>query len=160
MKTISFFKKALFTTAILATGLFIASCTKDNDDDDNSNTFTLSGNASGAQEVPPVTTNGTGTLTGTYDANTNILNYTINWSGISGAASVAHFHGPAAVGVDANPLVDITITMNGVSGTASGNVLLSETAEAYLLAGNIYYNIHTVAHPGGEIRGQVTATAN
>lgn len=159
MKTIPIFKKSLIAIAVLATGFYVASCDKD-DDIDNINSFSLSGNASGSQVVPPVTTNGTATLSGSYNPDNNMLNYTINWSNLSGPATMMHFHGPAATGVSAGAIVGLNITANGVSGTASGNLILSDTTENHLLTGKIYYNIHTALYPDGEIRGQVTATAN
>lgn len=159
MKTIGLFKKAFLATTILATALLITSCEKENVDDDD-DTFAVTGNASGSQEVPAVATSGTATLIGTYNSDNNRLDYTINWSGLSGAVTVAHFHGPAAAGVSAGPLVDIVITANGVSGTATGSTTLTTDVESYLLAGNLYYNIHTAANINGEIRGQITATPN
>lgn len=159
MKTIGLFKKAFLAATILASALLITSCEKDNVDDDD-DTFTVSGTASGSQEVPAVATAGSATLTGTYNSSNNLLEYTINWSGLSGALTVAHFHGPAAAGVSASPVVDIVITTNGVSGTASGSATLTSDVESYLLAGTLYYNLHTAANVNGEIRGQVTATPN
>ena len=159
MKRFSFFNKALLASTVLASAILITSCEKDSVDDDD-DMFTVSGNASGSQEVPAVATAGTATLTGTYNSDNNRLDYTINWSGISGAVTVAHFHGPAAAGVSASPVVDIIVTVNGVSGTASGSTTLTSEVESYLLAGTLYYNIHTAAHIDGEIRGQVTATPN
>ena len=157
MKSIWLFKKTFLAATALATAVLFTSCEKDSVDDDD-DTFAVSGNASGSQEVPTVATSGTATLNGTYNSSNNRLDYTINWSGLSGAATVAHFHGPAAVGVSAGPLVDIIITVNGVSGTAAGSATLTSDQESYLLTGNLYYNIHTAAHVNGEIRGQVTTT--
>lgn len=159
MKTIGLFKKTFLAATILASALLITSCEKENVDDDD-DTFTVSGVASGSQEVPAVATAGSATLTGTYNASNNLLEYTINWSGLSGAVTVAHFHGPAAAGVSAGPLVDIVISVNGVSGSATASTTLTPDVESYLLAGTLYYNIHTAAHVDGEIRGQVTATVN
>ena len=62
--------------------------------------------------------------------------------------------------MSAGPIVDIVITTNGVSGTASGSATLTSDVESYLLAGTLYYNLHTVANVNGEIRGQVSATPN
>jgi len=159
MKTIGLFKKAFLAATILASTLLITSCEKDNVDDDD-DTFTISGNASGSQEVPAVATAGSATLTGTYNSDNNQLVYTINWSGLSGNVVAAHFHGPAAAGVSAGPLVDIVVTTNGVSGTATATTTLTPDVESYLLAGTLYYNLHTVANVNGEIRGQVAATPN
>lgn len=159
MKTIwknpgSFFV-VLATTLI--TGSVLISCDK-NEIDDNNQTYTLSGNASGSKEVPSNNTTGTATLTGTYDTKTNSLTYSINWSGLSNAATVAHFHGPATETQTADPLADIVIMTNGVNGTAAGTVTVTDAMEAALVSGKVYYNIHTVLYPAGEIRSQVVTT--
>jgi hypothetical protein len=36
-----------------------------------------------------------------------------------------------------------------------GSATLSEAQAADLMAGKYYFNVHTAANPGGEIRGQV-----
>jgi hypothetical protein len=161
MKTMIFSKRALLALC-LGASLFVASCDKDDDDDDmNNETHTLSGQASGSQEVPAVTTSASGNLSGSYNVNTNKLTYNITWTGLSGIATVAHFHGPAAPGATADPLVDLNITANSaMNGSASATVTLSDAAETALLSGNMYYNIHTALHPTGEIRGQVVTAAN
>lgn len=141
---------------MMAIPLFVISCDDDNDDMDDI-ILTITGSASGAQEVPAVVSNGTATLTGTYNDNTNVLSYTINWTGLSGDVVVAHFHGPAAAGTNAPPIIDFTVTTNGTSGNITGTSTLDATTEGYLKAGTLYYNLHTAMHPSGEIRGQVSA---
>ncbi len=155
MKT-RLFSKGLLVALFASTSLFFAGCDKDNDDDDNV-MYDISGNASGSQEVPAVSTAATGTLSGTYNRSTNQLTYSITWSGLSGNVTVAHFHGPALAGESAGPLIDLTVTMNGLSGNITGTSTLTETQEEYLLDGRLYYNLHTVLNPNGEIRGQVVA---
>ena len=159
MKTRNFFSKAFIAITLLASTLLITSCEKE-DDDAADDTYTVSGNASGSQQNPAVATSATGTLSGSYNARTNMLTYTINWTGLSGVVTVAHFHGPAAVGSNAGPLVDIGITTNGISGSTSGSVTLADSTETHLLNGKVYYNLHTATNPNGEIRGQVITTVN
>jgi len=159
----NFFRKTLFSALTIASAaLIMTSCDKNDDDDNNDNnkTYTISGSATGAQETPAVTTTATSTLTGNYNAGTNTLTYNINWTGLSGVVSVAHFHGPAAVGVAADPLLPIAITTNGATGSTSGSVVVADSVETALLDGKVYYNLHTAAHPTGEIRGQVAASSN
>jgi hypothetical protein len=158
MKTRNFFHKALIAVPVLAATLLMASC--DDDDDLDNTSYTLSGDASGTQENPPVTTTATGTLTGTYNPANNRLSYTINWTGLSGPATVAHFHGPALVGENALPMIDLSISTNGINGTASGDITVADSVETHLLAGKVYYNIHTATNPNGEIRAQVLTTSN
>ena len=50
---------------------------------------------SGSSEVPPTTSKGTGTCTASYDPATKTLTWEGSFSGLSGPATAAHFHGPA-----------------------------------------------------------------
>jgi len=137
--------------------LVLSSCDKDDDDDDDIKgaKYSLSGTASGAQEVPAVTTTASGTLTGSYDTVSKSLIYSINWTGLSGDATMAHFHGPALAGEIAPPIETLSITTNGIAGTATDTITASAALHTALMAGKVYYNVHTVAHPDGEIRSQV-----
>ena len=56
----------------------------------------------------------------------------------------------------ANAGVLVPIGGAGMASPASGSATLNDAQAADLLAGRLYVNIHTAAHPGGEIRGQVT----
>jgi hypothetical protein len=112
---------------------------------------------SGTQEVPAVSTSGSGTLDVSYDKSTKILRYSASWTGLSDTASMMHFHGPAEKGANAGVVFPIPDFTKGTSGSANGTVTLDEAKmkEADLLGGKWYYNIHTKTHPAGEIRGQV-----
>ncbi|ANE53324.1 hypothetical protein SY85_04515 [Flavisolibacter tropicus] len=127
-------------------------------DDKQASTLRITGEqATGAKERPtPVTTNATATISGTYDPNTNILNYTITWTGLSGAPTAAHFHGPADRNTAAGVLIAIPLpTGAGASGTVTSTATLTDQQESQALSQALYYNIHTAANPGGEIRGQL-----
>ena len=156
---IKLFSGSLLFALTIGSAVLLTSCDKDDDDDNNNAVmYNISGDASGAQEVPAVTTGATGTLTGTYNTGTNQLTYNINWTGLSDVATVAHFHGPASVGEVADPVVDLNITTNGMDGNITGTATLHDSLEADLINGRIYYNVHTALNPAGEIRGQVVAT--
>ena len=103
----------------------------------------------GKSEVPANASTGTGTADIDYDAATRKLSY----SGLSGPATAAHFHGPAEPGKNAGVAVAIP---NATSSPAEGSATLTEAQAADLMAGKYYVNVHTAANPGGEIRGQVT----
>lgn len=158
MKKIIFTGRYWFAAFAIATSLFIVSCEKDNNTGGGGDTYALSGNGSGAQEVPTNSSTGTATLTGTYNTTTNNLNYNISWSNLTNTVVAAHFHGPALMGVNAGVMVGLTVTSSGINGMASGTVTLTEAQETALLNGEVYYNIHTVAFVDGEVRGQVAAT--
>jgi hypothetical protein len=131
----------------------------------NALSFTISALLDGLQEVPAVVTPGTGTLTGTYDDATNLLTWSGSFSDLIGTTTDAHFHGPALPGVGAGVQVHITAGGGGdifpigvTAGSFSGSATLSATQETQLLGGLWYINIHSTFRPGGEIRGQVSAT--
>ena len=65
-----------------------------------------------------------------------------------------HFHGPANLGENAPPVIDLG-PVSGNSGKETGVVVLTEAEELELEAGLWYVNIHSDAFPGGELRGQM-----
>ena len=106
-----------------------------------------------AQNVTtPTDSKGTGTAEVTYDTATKTLSWTINFDGLTGPATMAHFHGPAAQGANAG--VALMIGANPTS-PAKGSATLTDAQAADLQGGRWYINIHTNANRGGEIRGQV-----
>ena len=105
----------------------------------------------GASEVPPTKSGGTGTLAATLDTSTRILVYTLTYSGLSGPAGAAHFHGPAPAGKNGGVEAPIKPATSPAKGTAQ----LTEQQAKDLEAGLFYVNVHTKEHPAGEIRGQV-----
>jgi hypothetical protein len=161
MKTKNF-KHSFFASlagVALAGTLLLSACDKDKDDTKAPNAkYTISGAASGGQEVPAVTTTAAGTLTGSYDTVSKQLIYSINWTGLSDSATMTHFHGPALAGENAPPIETLSIVTNGIAGLVTDTITASAVLHTALLAGKVYYNIHTVANPDGEIRGQVNVS--
>lgn len=107
----------------------------------------------GKSEVPPNASAGTGTADIDYDAATKKLSWKLTYSGLSGPATAAHFHGPAEPGKNAG--VGLAIP-NPTTSPVEGSATLTDAQAADLAAGKYYINVHTAANPGGEIRGQVT----
>jgi hypothetical protein len=108
---------------------------------------------SGASEVPPTTSAGTGTATATLDTATRKLSWEVTYSGLSGPALAAHIHGPADPGKNAGVVIPFG---KNVASPIKGSKILTATQMADLEAGKYYINIHTAANKGGEIRGQLT----
>jgi hypothetical protein len=150
--------QVLFGAALVLSTIFV-SCDKDDDDLDDQ-TYSVSGNASGSQMNPSNTSTATGTLSGTYNARTNVLNYNIGWNTLTTAAGLVQVYGGAAAGANGTLLFPVAITTPGTTGTASGSITLTDAQESNLLAGTTYYTISSTTYPGGEIRGQIVATAN
>ena len=116
-------------------------------------TVNLKGSLNASQSVPPTNSNGTGNLQATYDTATKQLTYTVTYSGLTGNATAAHFHGPA----DPDKTAGVVVPVQGsVASPIKGTATLTDAQATDLLAGKWYFNIHTEANRPGEIRGQVT----
>ena len=117
----------------------------------------------GAAEVPPNASAGTGSCTAVLnDAGTQVI-FSVAFQNLGTAYTASHFH--AASGPTANSGVTF-----GFVGAAAGWVFsnsnkngtltdavwnLSAAQKANLIAGLTYVNIHSSGLPGGELRGQV-----
>jgi hypothetical protein len=86
------------------------------------------------------------------DMASKMLDWKVEYSGLSGPATMAHFHGPAPVGKAAG----VAVPLKGDLGSPTkGSAAVTDAQIADLKSGMWYVNVHTAAHPGGEIRGQV-----
>jgi hypothetical protein len=107
----------------------------------------------GKSEVPPNASAATGSADIDYDPASKKLSWKLSYSGLTGPATAAHFHGPAETGKNAGVAVAIP---NATTSPVEGSATLTDAQAADLEAGKYYVNVHTAANPGGEIRGQVT----
>jgi hypothetical protein len=134
--------------AVLLMGAVAFTGCKKDDDDAAPSTANLEAAINGQQEVPAVTSAGSGNFTGTYDKMSRKLTYTVTYQGITPGGG--HIHS-AAPGANGPVVVEFTSLTSPITGTAT----LSEADAAELLKGNFYVNFHTTANPGGEIRGNI-----
>ena len=118
----------------------------------------------GAQENPPVATAATGKGTVVISADGSTITYLVTYSGLSGTVNAAHIH-TGAVGANGGVILPLTASASPMVGTltaanfsASGSVTTFAQAVAAIRAGTTYFNLHTAANPGGEIRGQIGVT--
>ena len=103
----------------------------------------------GDQEVPPVTSAATGTGTITIGEDKSVHG-SVTTKGMSGNA--AHIHeAPAG---KSGPVV-IPLEKKGDTYSVPANAKLTEAQFASFKAGHLYVNVHSAAHPDGEIRGQL-----
>jgi hypothetical protein len=105
----------------------------------------------GTSQVPPNDSAGTGKAEVSYDDTSRTLSWTITYSGLSGDATAAHFHGPAKAGENAGPMIPITQLESPMKGSSA----LTEDQSKALTGAKMYVNIHTAKYPDGEIRGQL-----
>jgi hypothetical protein len=110
----------------------------------------------GASEVPANDSAGTGTLEATYDTDTKMFTWTVTYEGLTGDATAAHFHGPAAPDANAGPVVPIE---GDLASPIEGSATLTDEQATQLQDGMWYFNLHTAQYPDGEIRGQVMKAA-
>jgi hypothetical protein len=155
--------RALFASAGLLAAIVFSATAVACDDDDIVTPLptTWVTTLNGANEVPPKTVAGTGSVSIVKNGAT--YTYTISYSGMTGALTAAHIHGPAAVGVNANPIVPFDVTgalaTGALTGTFTGtnNVNISpDSLDKLMTSGNAYVNLHTAANVPGEIRGQLS----
>ena len=107
----------------------------------------------GANEVPPVASPGGGQVDAVLNKDSNLLRWKLSYSNLGSRVTAGHFHGPAPAGANAGVVLPFQGPMNS---SMEGSATLTAAQVADLLAGRWYANIHTAAHPGGEIRGQMT----
>jgi hypothetical protein len=106
-----------------------------------------------SSEVPPRVSHGHGMLNATFDTSSKALQWTVTYEGLSSPTTGAHFHGPAPVGQNAK--VQIPIEKSALASPIKGSATLTDQQVTDLMAGQWYFNVHTVQNPSGEIRGQV-----
>ncbi len=116
----------------------------------------------GAEEVPPVANQATGTAMFDYIDGLNRLAYSIQVKNPLTATlpltiTAGHIHtgtlgtnGAALFTLFTGPKVITTTPLS-----LSGAVILNATQEAALKAGHLYVNFHSTTYPAGEIRGQI-----
>jgi len=138
---------------------------------------------SGFQEVPAISTTGSGTFRAFIDTSGGEIRYRVAFSGLESPIQQSHIHfenvtnnGPIVVFLCTNlgnAPVGVTVQAcppNATSGTYQGTItaadVLASTAQGLeagnfdefvraVYAGATYVNIHTSGHPGGEIRAQI-----
>jgi CHRD domain len=138
--------------------------------------ITYTATLTGAGERPtPITTTATGTWTGVLDPQTNTMTYTLTYTGLSANSTGAHIHAQADANTSASVVLNFQsftgattpFTSGSTSGTATGTVNMAgpaippsftisgDSLRKAMDAGMAYVNVHSSAHQGGEIRGQI-----
>ena len=93
---------------------------------------------------------GSGEVTAMLDGKT--FTYSATYKDLTGPVVAAHFHSAPTPGGNGPPVVPATASPSPIKGTAT----LTDAQITDLKAGKWYFNVHTAANPGGEIRGTLT----
>lgn len=132
----------------------------------------------GDEEVPAISTTGTGVFVGVIDTDANTIQYTLVFGALEGTVAQSHIHlgqtsvsggimlflctnlgnGPAGTPMcDASGVVTGTLDASDVVGPTDKGISAGEIAEAIraIRKGLGYVNVHSSLHSGGEIRGQI-----
>jgi CHRD domain len=105
---------------------------------------------SGSHETPPVKTTARGS--GMIEvASDGAVSGKVSTHGVKG--TMAHIH-EGAPGKNGPPIIPLTAGPHGTWVVPAGSKLTAQQYKEFL-AGDLYVNVHSAAHPGGEIRGQL-----
>jgi hypothetical protein len=115
-------------------------------------TIRFTATLTGAAETPPTDSKGSGALAANFDTSTKKLDWTVDYSGLTGPVVAAHFHGPAPAGKPAPVEVPLQAPLDS---PMKGSATLTDAQAKDLTNGMMYFNIHTAEHKPGEIRGQL-----
>lgn len=106
---------------------------------------------SAAQEVPTNASTATGTGSLVVDPGNRAVSGSIVLTGMT--ATMAHIH-LGAVGNNGAVIVPLTATTPNTWSVPANTTFTAGQLKAYK-EGNLYFNAHSAAFPGGEIRGQI-----
>ncbi len=96
----------------------------------------------------------------TVDLNGDVLTYDLAYSGLTGTPTAAHVHLPApTTGASGVAFALTPVGGLGTTGRYAASVTLTLAQKTAVLAGLAYFNLHTAAFGGGEIRGQIMPVA-
>jgi hypothetical protein len=149
-------------------------------------TITFTANLSGALEIPPTGSPGTGFTTVVLDTTAQTLFVNVTFSALTGGTTASHIHccvaspflnANAGVATQVPTFLNLPLEVTSGSFTQTLDLTLASSynpafinleggtvagAEAVLIAGmeagESYLNIHTTTFPGGEIRGLLAPT--
>jgi len=169
------------TVVLVSTLLLLAALALQAQDDGKRNSRgTLTAHLRPTEEVPALSTPGTGEFMATVNADGTEINYALRYSNLQGKVTQSHLHigqfsvnggimiflcsnlGNGPAGTQSCPTGGGTITgtihaSDVIGGAAAQGVTPGDLAAVLrgIRTGVVYVNVHTTTFPGGEIRGQV-----
>jgi len=176
-------KNILFLTGAFFVACTMVSCTKGGNltGVTSGATYSVTASASSKQLIPSIDTTSTGTVSGTYDDQTNVLTYTLGWTDFfrdsvfslalnkniaapKDTLSVIKFYGNASATDSGKLARSINIVNTNKAGsvvlTLSGNLCFLPLEKTDFLAGNWFIVLCTKRFPNGLVRGQIKPVKN
>lgn len=138
------------TTRLFVAALLLVSVSACEKDEKKDNTTIFKAEMTGAKEVPPTNSEATGTTTLTYNGDTKKFTAVTTYKGLTPTAGHIHL---GAKGENGPPVFPFTSLASPI--VLESGVLTDDQIRA-LFKDSMYVNLHTEAHPGGEIRAQLT----
>lgn len=113
---------------------------------------------SGALENPPVTTTASGRGAVIVNPTTREITGGITFTGVTPSAGGHHIHQAPVGNPTANGpvIVALVLAAGGNAAVVPAGTVLTAAQYSALLAGELYFNVHSAANPGGEIRGRIS----
>lgn len=108
-------------------------------------------NLTGSQETPPVSTSASGTGWFVLNADSSSITIRVTYARLQGTFTASHIH-VGALGVAGPTVVPMLFNGNTIAVTWKN---VPDSLIAKLLSEDLYFNVHSSAFPGGEIRGQI-----
>ena len=134
-----------------ALALALVACGSSTDSSPPDTITALAASLSGDQELLPTITGALGTGTLSLGSPSRSISGSITLDGLT--ATAAHIH-EGNTGSNGPVIVPLTQTAPGTWSVPAGTTLTEAQASAFA-AGGLYYNAHSTANPGGEVRGQI-----
>jgi hypothetical protein len=152
MKVSAMFRAAI-PVMLASAALVLAGCQTMESGWESTKSFFAGSNVtlSGAQEVPPVTTSGSGSGTITVSEDKSVSG-SVKITGFT--ATAAHIHTGAA-GKNGPVIIPLTKSSDGSTWSVPAGAKLTDAQYNEYKAGNLYVNVHSAAFKGGEVRGQL-----
>jgi hypothetical protein len=149
-------KKRVVIAAILGAVLSMASTAYAGD-------LKFKAELSGAEEVPPVVTEGVGEAK--FESDGTSVDFELKWDDLTEPAFAGHIH-CGVRGMNGPVGVTLFATAMGTEGEVQGTFTAPDPRNGCgwedladvigaMATGGAYVNVHTTFRPGGEIRGQV-----
>ena len=140
-------RRVLWASGMGAAALLAAGCAQMSSPAPSGANVILNGN----QEVPPVSTAGTGSgiIRVLMDRS---VSGSVMTSGVAGTAAHIHLGAP---GENGPVIIPLNRTADN-TWSVPASIRLNDTQYEAFRLGNLYVNVHSAANPGGEIRGQLT----